>query len=79
MSAIGRPPSPIPAMLTRVQAMTPLYVVLQGASPDAQLSRAEIETLFEFAFRVHNHDASTPAQPLFWVRSDSQDLWKFAN
>jgi hypothetical protein len=38
-------------------AMTPLYVVLQGASPDAQLSRAEIETLFEFAFRVHNHDA----------------------
>ena len=59
--------------------MTPFHVVLYGSSPDPRLSTAEIEAVFEFAFRIHNHDASTPAQPIFWVRTDGADLWQFAN
>lgn len=59
--------------------MIPLYVVLDGASDAARLTPEEVDVIFGFAFRVHNHDASTPAQPLYWVRSESAEIWKFAN
>lgn len=57
----------------------PLYVVLDGDSKSETLTPSEVAAIFDFAFRVHNHEASTPAQPLFWVRTHAQEIWRFAN
>jgi hypothetical protein len=53
-------------------------VTFSGRSTDPRLSPQEIEDLANFAFLIHNHDASTPALPIFWHRADC-DLSRYWN
>jgi hypothetical protein len=54
-------------------------VTMLGESRDRRLAPDEVEALCHFAFRVHDHDAGVPAQPIFWWRLDDKELWKFQN
>ena len=54
-------------------------VTIPGSSPDPRLLPHEIEELANFAFLVHNHDASRPAQPIFWLRAEEKFASHFWN
>jgi hypothetical protein len=54
-------------------------VTLPGDSNIPRLTAAEIEALCHFAFQVHDHNASAPAEPIFWYRTDNKAFWKFHN
>jgi hypothetical protein len=54
-------------------------VTMHGESSDPRLTPDEVEALCHFAFRVHDHEAREPAQPIFWYRVDGNELWKFQN
>jgi hypothetical protein len=53
-------------------------VVIPGNSLAPRLTLEEVEEIVRFAFHEHDHTASTPAQPTFWLRSDC-DLSHFWN
>jgi hypothetical protein len=46
-------------------------ITFVGNSREPRLDPQEIEDLARFAYAVHDHQASTPAQPIFWHRIDS--------
>jgi hypothetical protein len=54
-------------------------VTIPGSSPDPRLLPSEIEEIARFAFLAHNHDASTPARPIFWLRVEDDFASKFWN
>jgi hypothetical protein len=54
-------------------------VTMLGESAPPRLTPDEIEALCHFAFRIHDHEACQPAQPIFWYRLDGKELWKFQN
>ena len=49
-----------------------------GSSNSPRLSPDEIDALVRFAYSVHDHQAATPAQPIFWLRTEG-DLSQFWN
>lgn len=55
------------------------YVVLLGESKSPRLSPEEVETLFDYAFEMHDHTASRPQPAIFWHRDDNSFYWKFVN
>ena len=60
--------------------MEQIHVVsMIGSSTEPRLTADEVEALCHFAFRVHDHQACEPAQPIFWYRLDGKELWKFQN
>jgi hypothetical protein len=54
-------------------------VTLPGSSPDPRLLPQEIEDLANFAFLAHNHDASSPARPIFWLRIEHDCASRYWN
>ena len=53
-------------------------VLIPGNSLDPRLTPEEVEEIVRFAYMAHDHNAMTPAQPTFWLRSD-YDLSHFWN
>jgi hypothetical protein len=53
-------------------------ITLSGTSSQPRLTPEEIEDFFRFAYMPHDHEARTPAQPIFWNRVDG-DLSHFWN
>lgn len=66
-----------PTRLTKATNLQPV-VVIPGNSLAPRLTLEEVEEIVRFAFHEHDHTASTPAQPTFWLRSDC-DLSHFWN
>ena len=58
--------------------MYPPVVMLIGTDLGARLTPDEVEKLFEFSIQVHDHEATGPAQPIFWLRAES-DIRRFWN
>lgn len=54
-------------------------VTMLGDSNAPRLTPDEVDALCHFAFQMHDHEATTPASPIFWYRSEGKDLWKFWN
>lgn len=48
-----------------------------GDSRVPYLTPEEVDTFIRFALQVHDHHATTPAQPIFWYRTDASG--RFAN
>jgi hypothetical protein len=46
---------------------------------EPRLTPEEVEAFFRFAYAVHDHNAATPACPIFWHRSKPDELWKHWN
>jgi hypothetical protein len=44
-----------------------------------RLTDEEVETLFRFAAQIHDYEATTPAEPIFWHRDDNEKCLKFWN
>ncbi len=53
-------------------------ITIPGRSVEPRLMPDEIEEFFRFAYAMHDHNASTPAEPIFWYRSEC-DLGRFEN
>jgi hypothetical protein len=53
-------------------------ITIPGSSSEPRLTPEEIEEFFHFAYATHDHEARTPAEPIFWYRSGS-DLGRFEN
>lgn len=46
-------------------------ITIPGESSEPRLTQEEIDEIFRFAYATHDHLARTPAEPMFWYRSES--------
>jgi hypothetical protein len=45
-------------------------ITIPGTSSNPRLAPEEIEDFFRIAYAVHDHEARTPAEPIFWYRTE---------
>ena len=51
-------------------------VTLVSSSHEPRLTPDEVEILFRFAAQIHDYDAFTPAEPIFWHRDDNEKAFE---
>jgi len=53
-------------------------ITLIGRGGD-RLTAQEVQMIFDALFEVHDHLAMQPQQPIFWHRSQSNEIWHWVN
>ncbi len=53
-------------------------ITLIGAGGD-RLTPQEVQMIFDALIETHDHFATQPQQPIFWHRSQANEIWNWMN